>query len=119
MSYSQRQKCLVAFFELALDMHKDEDADAIMVVLDEKAEWEKLTDGPDRLRVIVASDRPEHLEGAEEAGLIAVVLDLVDAPVFEKLTQALLQSVADEKLVPSAEVIALYSGFEPGQVRLD
>jgi DNA integrity scanning protein DisA with diadenylate cyclase activity len=35
-----------------------------------------------------------------------------DAPVFEKLAQALLESVADEILEPNSEIVAVYSGFE-------
>ena len=36
-----------------------------------------------------------------------------DAPVYEKLTQALLECVADDILAPGARVVSIYSGFEP------
>ena len=39
-----------------------------------------------------------------------------DAPVYEKLTQALLESVADDILAPGARVVAIYSGFEAGTI---
>jgi DNA integrity scanning protein DisA with diadenylate cyclase activity len=52
------------------------------------------------------------LEGAAEAGFPAVVLNMPDSPVHEKLTQALLESVADDILAPGARVVAIYSGFE-------
>jgi len=41
---------------------------------------------------------------------------MADSPVHERLTQALLEAVADDLLTPGAEVIALYSGFDPGTV---
>jgi DNA integrity scanning protein DisA with diadenylate cyclase activity len=39
-----------------------------------------------------------------------------EAPVFDKLAQALLESVAQDLLTPGAEVIAVYSGFEHGKI---
>ena len=39
-----------------------------------------------------------------------------EAPVHEKLTQALLESVADDILAAGAQVVALYSAFEPGTI---
>jgi DNA integrity scanning protein DisA with diadenylate cyclase activity len=41
---------------------------------------------------------------------------MVDSPVYDKLTQALLESVADDTLAPGARVIAVYSGFEAGTI---
>src|SRR6185295_14354958 len=45
-----------------------------------------------------------------------VVLHMRDAPVLEQITQALLEAVADEILAPGANVVAVYSGFEPGTI---
>jgi DNA integrity scanning protein DisA with diadenylate cyclase activity len=36
--------------------------------------------------------------------------------VYERLTQALLECVADDLLAPGASVVALYSGFEAGEI---
>ena len=36
-----------------------------------------------------------------------------EAPVYERLTQALLEAVARDMLPPGASVVAVYSGFEP------
>ena len=35
-------------------------------------------------------------------------------PVYELLTRALLEAVADDILAPGSTVVALYSGFEAG-----
>jgi DNA integrity scanning protein DisA with diadenylate cyclase activity len=39
-----------------------------------------------------------------------------EAPVYDKLTQALLGAVANEQLAPGADVVAIYSGFEAGKI---
>jgi DNA integrity scanning protein DisA with diadenylate cyclase activity len=91
-------------------------ADALMVLLEGPTDWEqfKLLVGDGK--VLVAADTPEQLDGAAEAGLSTIVLSLVDSPVYEKLTQALLESVADDILTPGARVVAMYSGFEAGVI---
>jgi DNA integrity scanning protein DisA with diadenylate cyclase activity len=43
-----------------------------------------------------------------------VLLDVAGLPVHERLTQALLECVADELIAPEAQVVAVYSGFEAG-----
>ncbi len=65
-----------------------------------------------RRRVLLAADLASELEGAADAGFPVVVLNMADSPVQEKLTQALLESVADDILAPGASVVAIYSGFE-------
>jgi DNA integrity scanning protein DisA with diadenylate cyclase activity len=80
--------------------------------LDGPTEWQQLKQHAAGQRVLVAADAPEQLAGASEAGLATVVLDMPESPVYDKLSQALLEAVADEILVPGARVVALYSGFE-------
>jgi DNA integrity scanning protein DisA with diadenylate cyclase activity len=62
--------------------------------------------------VVLAADRAEQLEGAAEFGFRHVLLDMHESPVYDKLSQALLEAVADELLAPGARVVALYSGFD-------
>ena len=66
--------------------------------------------------IIIAADEAEQIEGAAEAGLATVLLNMSEAPIYEKLTQALLECVADDILAPGASVVAVYSGFEAGQM---
>jgi DNA integrity scanning protein DisA with diadenylate cyclase activity len=91
-------------------------ADALLVLLEAPTEWEELKmligDG----KVLIAADQPEQLEGAADAGLATVVLNMADSPVYEKLTQALLEAVADDILAPGSRVVAIYSGFEPSVI---
>jgi diadenylate cyclase len=105
---------LETFCEVASRLAKREGADALLFLLERSFDWEKLRKATGKLPVLLASDRPQHLVNAEEAGFDTVELNIPDSPVYERLTQAILESVADDVLTPGACVIALYSGFEPG-----
>ena len=107
---------LKAFCEIATQLARREDADALLFLLEGSYDWEKLRAATGKLSVVLASDRPQHLAGAEDAGFDTVELNIPDSPVYERLTQALLESVADDLLTPGAEVVALYSGFEVGTI---
>ena len=103
-------------FDLALELASAAEVDALLVFLDGPTDWEQLTRRAPETKILVAADEQAILEGAQEAGLQTVVLDIDDLPVYEKLTQALLESVADDILAPGAQVIAVYSGFEPARI---
>ncbi len=99
-------------YNLATVLSGSTGADAVLLLLDGPADWQRLKQRAGDARILVAADTPEQLEGAGEAGLEAIVLDMPDSPVYERLTQALLEAVADDILSPGASVVALYSGFE-------
>lgn len=105
-----------SIYELAVKLSKQAGADALLVMLDGPTDWKQLVEQAGSEKILAAADSLEVLEGAAEAGLSTVVLDMQDAPVFEKLAQALLESVADEILDPNSEVVAVYSGFDPGKI---
>jgi DNA integrity scanning protein DisA with diadenylate cyclase activity len=92
-------------------------AEALLVLVDRSVDWAQLKKsvGPG-IKILVVGDMEEQLRGADEANLDTVVLSMPEAPVYDKLTQALLGAVANEQLPPGAEVIAIYSGFEAGRV---
>jgi DNA integrity scanning protein DisA with diadenylate cyclase activity len=100
-------------------------ADALLLLVDGQLDWAEIKDAAAGLKTIVASDDAADVTGATEAGLFAVVIDKTEAPVYERLTQTLLDCVADDLLANRAQVVALYSGFDPGTldsislVRLD
>lgn len=107
-------KQLLALLETAQQLVRGAEADALLVMLDGPAEWERLRFG--ELKTIVAAATEEELAGAKDAGLFPVVLGNDPIPISEKLTQAVLESVADDVLSSGARVVALYSAFEPGQI---
>ena len=102
--------------DLAVRMAKSSDIDALLVLVEGPTDWQRLKKLAGSRQVLIAADKEAQVEGAEEAGLFTVVLDMVGGAVYERLTQALLESVADDILEPGASVIALYSGFEVGAI---
>lgn len=92
------------------------DAGAMLLLLDGPANWETLRTLVGEENLIVAADREDDLEGANEAGIGVVVLDMPAAPVYEKITQAVLESVADDLIAPRSTVVAVYGGFEAGSI---
>lgn len=101
---------------MAVSLAKTADADAILVLVEGPTEWQQLAKRTAKQRILIAADTEDQVEGARESGLDTVLLSMANHPVYEKLTQALLESVADDILSPGAGVIALYSGFEAGQI---
>ena len=92
------------------------EAEAILLLLEAPMDWEKLKTSIGKTKLLAAADTPEQLKGASEADIDTVFLEMTGSPVYEKLTQAILEAVADDLLEPGAEVVALYSGFEQGRM---
>lgn len=103
-------------FEAAARLSQAVDADALLLLLEAPTDWERVKRMAGGEKILVAADFASQIDGAAEAGLATVHLKMPEAPVHEKLTQALLESVADDILAPGAQVVALYSGFEPGTI---
>jgi DNA integrity scanning protein DisA with diadenylate cyclase activity len=98
--------------DLATQLAEVVSADALMILLEGSTDWQQLRKAVGKRRVLLAADLASELEGAADAGFPVVVLNMADSPVQEKLTQALLESVADDILTPGARVVAIYCGFE-------
>jgi diadenylate cyclase len=103
-------------FDLAAHLSRAVSADALLLLVESPMDWDQLKGLAGKEKLLVAADVASQVEGAVEAGLSTVLLKMADAPVYEKLTQALLESVADDILAPGAHVVAMYSGFEAGAV---
>lgn len=109
LKFTDRFKTL---YETAAALRGSVSADAVLLLLDGPSDWPRLAKLAGQGKLLLAADNPQHLEGAQEAGLRGVVLDMANAPVYERLTQAVLEAVADDLLTPGATVVALYSGFQ-------
>jgi DNA integrity scanning protein DisA with diadenylate cyclase activity len=99
-------------YDLALNLLESAKADGILLLLEGPADWQRLRSLSGEAKIVVAGDTLEQLEGAKEAGLASVRIDMPDSPVYERLTQAVLEAVADDILSPGSAVVALYSGFD-------
>jgi DNA integrity scanning protein DisA with diadenylate cyclase activity len=101
-----------ALIDLAARLCKQTESGSLLVMLEGPTDWDLLKKRAEGAQVVVAADTPEELAGADAAGIATIVLNMADAPVIEKLTQALLTGVAREVLAPGARVVVIYSGFE-------
>jgi DNA integrity scanning protein DisA with diadenylate cyclase activity len=105
---------LKSMCELAVRMATAHESEAVLVLLDGPTDWDALKKSTSSLQTLVAADRADQLDGADEADLFTIELDMLGSTVYERLTQAILESVADDVLTPGASVVALYSAFEGG-----
>lgn len=103
-------------YKTGVRLAKAIEADAILVLLDGPTNWDMLKKGASGQKVIVVADTEDMLEGAKAVELPAVPLEMGEFPVHERLTQALLESVADELIARDDLVVGVYSGFEPGTI---
>ena len=95
-------------------LRETSNADALLLLVDQQLDWGRVRELIGSASILVAADEESHLEGTADHGLKPVLLDVAGLPVHERLTQALLECVADELIAPEAEVVAVYSGFEAG-----
>lgn len=109
LRFTDRFKTL---YNLAVRLSESVEADAVLLLLEGPADWNRLKNLASDEKILVAADTADQLEGAKEAGLDVVVLNMSDSPVYDRLTQAVLEAVADDILAPGSCVVALYSGFE-------
>jgi DNA integrity scanning protein DisA with diadenylate cyclase activity len=97
---------------MAVGLTKTVGIDAILLLIEGTADWPRLRNMAPDSKLLVAADTSEQLKGAKEAGLEPIRLDMPDNPAYEKLTQAVLEAVADDILAPGSAVVALYCGFD-------
>lgn len=110
-------KQFAAFVEKAGQLCRDLDADAVLVLLEWPTDWKELKARlSDDCLLIVAGETEDDVRGAQEAGIPAVVLGDAEAGTLEKMTKAVLDSVALGVLQRGARVVAVYSGFEPERI---
>jgi DNA integrity scanning protein DisA with diadenylate cyclase activity len=109
LRFTDRFKTL---YSASLQLAEATGAHAVLVLLSGPADWGRLKAMAGETKVLVAADTSEELDGATASGLQSVVLDMADSPVYDRLTQALLEAVADDLLAPGSSVVVMYSGFD-------
>ena len=99
-------------YSTALRLAEAAEANALLLLVSGPGDWVRLKSMAGDRQVLVAGDTLEQLDGAAAAGLQCVVIDMAGNPVYDRLTQALLEAVADDILHPGSSVVAMYSGFD-------
>ncbi|MCS7304804.1 MAG: diadenylate cyclase [Thermoguttaceae bacterium] len=110
--FGERFKVL---WEMAVKVADAVSAQGVLLLVEGTCDWSKLAKLVDPQKVLLAVDSSSVLAEAQQAGFRGVAVELLSAPLYDRLTQALLEAVADELLAPGATVVALYSGFHPEQ----
>jgi diadenylate cyclase len=90
--------------------------DAMLIMLDGPAEWQRLKNIAGSRKLLVAADTAELLAGAKEAGIEPIRLDMPESPINERITQAILEAVADDLLATGSSVATLYSSFDAEEI---
>jgi DNA integrity scanning protein DisA with diadenylate cyclase activity len=97
---------------VARQMIESSQSEAMLLLLEGPTDWSRMKNLAGKNKMVVAANTSEDLAGAKEAGLATVQLDMPDSPIYERLTQAVLEAVADDLLTAGSSVVALYSGFD-------
>ena len=107
---------LIQILEAASHLVDVTNSAALLLVVEQRLDWARLRELLGTQTVLIASDDESHLMGVTEQGMGRVMIDVTGLPVHERLTQALLECVAEDKIGPESQVVAAYSGFEAGTV---
>jgi len=93
------------------------EADAILFLMERPTDWTRLRQASGDHTIVLAGENETTLEGAKDEDFSTVMLNMPsESPVYERLTQALLEAVSEEVLPAGASVVAVYSGFEPNVI---
>jgi len=111
MKYQNFSDHFQTLMNLALQMKQASMAQALLVLVEGPLDWVKLKEQAGS-GLLAAVETPEQDRGAKDAGIASVRLKMPDSPVHERISQAVLQCVADDVLKPGSRVVAVYSGFE-------
>lgn len=87
-------------------------ADAVLLLTEKDLDWDVVLSLLPREKLLVAPyDSPLYEKIRQRTELTVLDLDPGPAPTQERLSLALLEAVAEEKLRPGAHVVALYNGI--------
>ncbi len=101
-----------AILESATGLARATGADAIIIVSDVDLEWNEIQQKCSGISVIFASVARNLLESAQHAGFLTIEIEIPESTVYEQLTQAVLDSVADELVASGSTIVAIYSGID-------
>lgn len=118
MAANKADASLLGFVQAAASIARSSEADALLLLFDDPAPWDEILAIEKLPRLVVVSSADDVVNGAAAKGIATVRLKMAmaDAAVNERLTQALLESVADELLKPGAGVVAVYSAFDDEKI---
>ena len=103
----------IALLQAARQLVQGLPADAVLLLTETNLDWEAVLEHLAGCRLLVAAqDGSLTQKLKEEHGLTVLVIDPGPTPTQERMSLALLEAVASEKLHTGADVVALYNGIE-------
>jgi diadenylate cyclase len=103
----------VALLKAAQQLVREMPADAVLLLTETNLDWEAVREHLGGCRLLVAAqDGVLTQKLKEEHGLTVLDIDPGPTPTQERMSLALLEAVASEKLHTGADVVALYNGIE-------
>jgi diadenylate cyclase len=103
----------VALLKAAQQLAREMPADAVLLLTETNLDWEAVLEHLAGCRLLVAAqDGSLTQKLKEEHGLTVLDIDPGPTPTQERMSLALLEAVASEKLHTGADVVALYNGIE-------
>jgi DNA integrity scanning protein DisA with diadenylate cyclase activity len=105
----------IGLLKAACVLARELPADAVLLLTETNLDWPEVFEHLDGCRLLVVTQDglvPQELQ--DEQRLTVLDIDPGPAPTQERISQALLEAVAKEKLQTGADVVALYNGIEAG-----
>ena len=109
---STSDKTFFSFVDSANRLAKATDADAVLLLLEHTPDITRLKKKFNSTDLVVATHVKEIAQAMLASEIPVIQLDIPEASVQDRLTQAVLESVADEHLRPGSTVVAIYSSFD-------
>ncbi len=103
---------LLSFVDSAIELADAMNSDSVLLLLEFSPDWAAIKKHAKKTAVYVASHLPQVIEDAKQNEIRAVLLAVPEVTIHDRLTQAILDAVANEWVEPGAAVIAIYSAFE-------
>lgn len=112
MSAARNPSSFFLHVDAAAKLAVKSEADAVLVLLEHTVDWAKLKKKTAASGLLIATDDHAVYESATDSDVSATLLDSPETTVQNQLTQAVLVSVAAERLQPGSAVVALYRAFD-------
>src|SRR5947209_15696684 len=103
----------IALLKSARQLAMELPTDAVLLLTETSLDWDAVLQHLEGCRLLVAAqDSALTQKLKEEHGLTVLDIDPGPTPIQERMSLALLNAVASEKLHTGADVVALYNGIE-------
>ena len=105
-----------SYIETANKLSKAHDADALLLLVESPIDWKKTLKKSNATDLLICSTLEEVITAATEAGCNTLHVDMPEATVQERLSQAVLAGVAAELIPSGGTVVAVYASFDTDNI---